>query len=389
MKKIYETNLLFAVVFFLFLFSGGILADINLYRFKVLGESASNYEYIEEEKGNIQAEYVANFPGKVQLVDINGFMRKITGQREMNGVVKLNNGHLTAVDNVMSEECMTHNSQAIIQFNEYCKKQDIELIYVQPAYKISKFDPQLPLGVKDGHNETMDRFLEILSSADVKTLDLRQTMQEENLNSYDFYYRTDHHWTTQGAFYAYTKIAPLIQELTNTALDTKLLTLDNYIIERYPQWHLGARGQRTGSAFAGMDDFDLIYPAFETHIWNQDAETVNSLKDTMVRTEIFLSKDTKNRYTYDWAYDKSEINSLSSTDAKSDLNVLLLSDSFKHALNPYFLLTYREYNEDSYTTLSTAMLQKYAPDVVIILPWPGNLSENSIAFTFVDDADTK
>lgn len=389
MKKLSETNLLFAVVFFLFIFVGGAMADINLYRFKVLGESSSNYEYIEEEKGNLQAEYIANFPYKVLLVDINGFARKIMGQREMNGVVKLKNGHLTAVDNVMNEDCLEKNSQAIIQFNEYCKEQEIRLIFVQPAYKISKYDDQLPPGVEDGHNQTMDRLLDLISSSGVETLDLRQIMHDENINPYDFYYRTDHHWNTQGAFYAYTKIAPLIKEQTNTTLDEELLDLDNYIVETYPEWHLGARGQRTGTAFAGIDNYDLIYPGFETHIFNQEDETVNNLKDSMVRQEIFLSKDTKNRYTYDWAYGKNEINSLISKDAQTDLSVLLLSDSFKHALNPYFLLTYKEYNEDSYTTLSTAMLQKYNPDVVIILPWPGNFSENSINFTFVDDMVTE
>ena len=162
MKKLSENNLLYAIIFLSFIFILGIMADKNLYRFKIYGESNSNYEFIQQEKGNLQAEYSANFPYKVQLVDINGFVKKIVGQREMNGVVKLNNGYLTAVDSTMSDEWLDRNSQAIIQFNEYCIQQGIQLFYVQPAYKISKFDPQLPLGVEDGHNITTDKLLQRL-----------------------------------------------------------------------------------------------------------------------------------------------------------------------------------------------------------------------------------
>lgn len=389
MKKLSENNLLYAIIFLSFIFILGIMADKNLYRFKIYGESNSNYEFIQQEKGNLQAEYSANFPYKVQLVDINGFVKRIVGQREMNGVVKLNNGYLTAVDSTMSDEWLDRNSQAIIQFNEYCIQQGIQLFYVQPAYKISKFDPQLPLGVEDGHNITTDKLLQRLSSSGIKTLDLRQTMYDENINQYDLYYRTDHHWTTQGGFYAFTKIASMIAEETNTTIDENLLKLENYTIENYPKWHLGMRGQRTGTAFAGIDDYDLIYPSFETHIYNSNIDAVNSLKDTMVREQVFQTQDAKNRYTYDWAYAKNDVNSLTSMDAKTDLNVLLLSDSFQHALNPYFLLTYRKYNVGSYGTLSTAMLHKYNPDVVIMVPWPGYFTEGGLGITYVDDAVTE
>lgn len=55
-------------------------------------------------------------------------------------------------------------------------------------------------------------------------------------------------------------------EQTKTTIDENLLNLENYTVENYPEWHLGLRGQRTGSAFAEIDDYDLIYPNFETHI---------------------------------------------------------------------------------------------------------------------------
>ena len=200
------------------------------------------------------------------------------------------------------------------------------------------------------------------------------------------YYRTDHHWTTEGAFYAYTKISEWIKEQTEKELDPVLIDLENYRIDTYHQWHLGMRGQRTGAAFAGIDDYDLIYPKFETHIKKRDDGTVLSLYDALVRTDLFQKANAQNRYTYDAAYTANDINNLVSLDAKTDLKVWLLSDSFQQAIKPYLLLTYKEFHVGGYGTLSTSFIQSNKPDVVIMLVWPGYFNEGSQFTSFVDDA---
>lgn len=388
MKKIIDNNLQFAIIFLCLIFFLGTWADKNLYKFKFYGEAQSNYEFADTQ-GDFQTEYTVNFPLKVQMIDANGFVRRIVGQREMNGIVKLKNGYLTAISEAMTDEYVSINAQEIIKYNEYCKEHGITFLYAQPAYKISKWDNQLPIGVNDGHNETVDHLLEELSTAGVNTLDLRQLMHDDGINQYDLYYRTDHHWTTEGAFYAYQKISTWISENTNTYLDKSLLNLDNYQIDTYKKWHLGWRGQKTGIAFAGIDDYDLIYPKFDTSIYNASDQSVKSLKDSLVKEEVFQKRNTQNRYTYDSAYFNSDINVLTSLDAKTDLNVLLLSDSFQLGMKPYMLLTYNKYRVEGYNSLTTSAIEKYQPNVVVIVAWPGYFATSSINFQFVDDAVTE
>lgn len=384
-ERMKQNNILFAVVFFTFILVFGVIADNNLYRFKYYGETNSNYEFGETE-GNIKTEYVVNFPWKVQLVDFNGLVRNMVGQREMNGVIKLNNGYLTEIAPALSDTAVATNAAAIIAYNNYCNEHGIQLVYVNPAYKISKYDDELPIGVTDGHNDTVDNLLSHLQDGGVDVIDLRKCMFDDAINQYALYYKTDHHWTTEGAFYGYQKIAIWISDKTNTYLDKSLLDINNYNIDTYPQWHLGTRGQRTGALFAGIDDYDLIYPKFETRIHNIEDGNISSLKNALVRMDVFQNRNVQSRYTYDSAYKLNDINSLESLDAKTNLKVLLLSDSFKQAIKPYMLLTYDEFHVSDYGTLSTSVLQKYQPDVVVILPWPGYFQTDDTYFKFVDDA---
>ena len=385
-NKIIQTNILYAVIFFSFIAILGLFADYNLYRYKFYGESARNYS-VGENNGTIQSEYMVNFPFKIQLIDCNGMMRNIIGQHEMNNITKLNNGYLTQVAPALSNGCIHENAEEIIKFNNYCQSHDIAFLYLNPPYKISKYDPQLPVGVTDGHNETVDKLLKELTDAGVNVMDLRQCMHEDGINQYDYFYHTDHHWTTEGAFYAYQKISRWISLKTETDLDVSLLDIDNYHVDTYKKWHLGSWGQRTGASFSGIDDFDLIYPKFDTIIFNRKTSATYSLKDALVNIEVFNNRNIYSNHVYDESYFLREINELTCLNAPSQLSVLVIGDSMTFALNPYMLATYKNYHRvQTYTTttLKTSDIAKYHPDVVIVLRWPGYFDSDRVHFQFID-----
>ena len=344
------------------------------------GKVFSNYESANAFKNKIEEKFYGYIPFKMQLVDLNGLFHKTFLHREMNGIVKLNNGYLTVVNSDYNVQVLSDSSNRIIAFNDYCKKNGVVFLYVQTAYKISKFDPQLPVGVNDVTNQAIDAMIENLKKADVNVLDLRECMHEDGINQYDLYYKTDHHWTNEGAFYGYTKIAPMVANFTGTFLDTSLLDFENYNIETYRKWHLGSRGQRTGLLFASADDYNLISPKFETRIFDSSDNSVQSLKEALVRKSVFENRNAASRYTYDHAYTNRDINNLTSLDAKTDLNVLLLSDSFQQGIKQFMLLTYKDFNIESYWNLSPELIAKYNPDVIIMLPFGGNIT-GQINFT--------
>ena len=386
MRKLRTNNILFMVAFFALLVFLGFNADKNLFDYKFFGKSESNYEFVGSSEHDFITEYTTNFPYKTSFVDLNGLGRKLIGQREMNSVVKLENGYLIDSNSAINMDAVEKNSNAVIAFNDYCREHGTTVLYVQPAYTVSKYDEQLPVGSTETFNENIDLILSRIADGGVLTMDLRETMHEDGVNQYDMYYRTDHHWSTRGGFYAYQKVAKWIAELSGTELDEFLLDLNNYQIDTYLKWHCGSRAQRTGALFAGIDDFELIYPKFETRIERKNDKAIMSLKDALVRMDIFEKSSAQNRYTYDQAYIANDINNLVSLDAKTDLSVWLMSDSYQHAIKQYMLLTYKDFHVTGYGTLSTAFIQKNQPDYVVILPYAGNIVGSKVGFTFVDDA---
>lgn len=370
MKKITFCH---AIVFFAVICVFGGMSYFSYVQKIFSGKVFSNYESANAFKNKIEEKFYGYIPFKMQLVDLNGLFHKIFLHREMNGIVKLNNGYLTVVNSDYNVQVLSDSSNRIIAFNDYCKKNDVVFLYAQTAYKISKFDPQLPVGVNDVRNQAIDAMIENLKKADVNVLDLRECMHEDGINQYDLYYKTDHHWTNEGAFYGYTKIAPMVAYLTVTFLDTSLLDFENYNIETYRKWHLGSRGQRTGLLFASPDDYNLISPKFETRIFDNSDNSIQSLKEALVRKSVFENRNAASSYTYDHAYTNRDINNLTSLDAKTDLNVLLLSDSFQQGIKQFMLLTYKDFNIDSYWNLSPELIAKYNPDVIIMLPFGGNI----------------
>ena len=202
-------------------------------------------------------------------------------------------------------------------------------------------------------------------------------MHNDGIDQYKLYYRTDHHWNTEGAFYAYQHIAKWITKQTGCTLDSRLIDLNNYSITKYYKWHLGSYGQRTGKYYAGIDDYDLICPKFNTELISSDGKTKGSFENVIVNMDVFNKRDATSRYTYDSALAKPYSGHLRASDAKSKLSVYMISDSYSEAVDPYMLLTYRDYSKGSLydlEALSTSVLKEINPDVVILMPFAGNLA---------------
>ena len=366
-----------AIILMGFIILMGICADKNLFDFSVRGIKASNYEFSDNNGNSAELDYAVNFPHKTCFVDLNGAIRKLFHQHEMNGVTKLNNGYLAILNDKIPQASLDEYAKSIIKYNDFCKQNGVIFLYVQPAYKISKYDSELPVGDVDYTNENMDYLGDKLKKNNISVIDLRECMHNDGIDQYKLYYKTDHHWNTEGAFYAYQHIAKWITKQTGCTLDSRLIDLNNYSITKYYKWHLGSYGQRTGKYYAGIDDYDLICPKFNTELISSDGKTKGSFENVIVNMDVFNKRDATSRYTYDSALAKPYSGHLRASDAKSKLSVYMISDSYSEAVDPYMLLTYRDYSKGSLydsESLSTSVLKEINPDVVILMPFAGNLA---------------
>lgn len=353
-----------AIVFVLIIIVIGFISFTNLVNFYVNQEVDYN-EWTADLGNKFETDEATTFFEKFEFININGAARNVLGQREMNGVVKLMNGHLIYPQEKMTDEEIKAYADEVIKYAEFCKAQGKPFLFVQPNLKVDEDNKQLPAGVEDYSNENIDVFLQYLRDADIDVLDIRECMKEDGMDLYDYTYVTDHHWTTEGCFYAFSKITEWIEKETGVVTNSDVTNLDKYKIITYKKWHLGTYGQRVGKYFAGIDDYDLIVPTFDVSFVDGEGNS-HSFYEQAVNPEVFKIRDAKNRYTYDRAlYVPDGVATTS-----QHLSVLLVSDSYATAMAPYLKLAYSNYYFQYYPAgFSADYVIQTNPDVVVLMPF--------------------
>ena len=122
------------------------------------------------------------------------------------------------------------------------------LLYVQTPLKTIDGYTEMPQGITDYANSNTDTFLESLNNAGIDTIDLRQTIKQEGMDLGDLFYKTDHHWKTQTAFWAVGEVTDYLKENLGIDLDPQefYTNSDNYESVFYEKNFLGSQGRRVG-----------------------------------------------------------------------------------------------------------------------------------------------
>lgn len=380
MEKI--KNYTYIIVFMIIVVGLGFLSYRKLVNFYANQERDYN-EWTPELGSKFETDVASTFYHKFGFVNLNGAVSNVLGQPSMNGVVKLNNGYLLTTMNYSSDDVLQEYADSTIRFNDYLENRGTTLVYASTPYTSSKYDPKLPTGIEDYGNDNIDRFMEMIRSAGIDTIDFRETMHEDGIDQYDMMYRTDHHWTTEAGFYAYGILEDYIVEKTGCNVDARVSDINNYTVTTYPKWHLGSRGQRTGIYYAGIDDFNLIIPDFETTLQNSEG-TVGSMQELMINMEPLANKDYTSRYTYDHVMGRG-LGDYTNLDCKNDIRILIITDSFGKAVGPYLAMGFQQIYyvyDGSSTGVTPEFIENYDPDVVIMMYYPDFLQEESKAFSF-------
>lgn len=367
----HRIRLLVLTVLFCLLTGGiGLKSFAGLTDFYINDRENSN-EWTVELGDRLETDMASTFFQKFSFVNLNGLMRRILGQREMNEVVRLNNGYLLNIPEVfksrIDDAVLLHNRYGLEKLQRYLTQRGSHLIFAISPYTSSPYDPEYPAGIEDYGNENLDRYMDILQDSSINVIDFRAAMHEDGIDQYDMMYRTDHHWTTEGGFYAYQQYERLIKELTRCNVDSRVSDQDQYGIWEFKRWHLGSRGQRTGIFFAGIDDFHLFVPNYDTHIQNQNGES-GRMEEILYNKDPLKQRDFTSRYTYDSVLGPT-LGHFLNEETDNKIRILYVSDSFGKAVMPFFALGFREVmtmQNSDLSNLTKQAIEDYDPDVVIL-----------------------
>lgn len=375
-------NKLFVIIFLLIVIGVGALSFAQLTRFYMNQETVNN-EWSPELGSKFETDIVSTFFEKMWFVDLNGAVCRLFHQPYMNEIVRLNNGHLMQTVTPCEDPVLDYFADNTEYFAKYLEDRGTALLYVAPPDSNSKYDSQIPVGFEDYGNQNIDGLMERLNARGIDAVDFREKMHEDGIDHYDMMYKTDHHWTTEAGFYAYGVIEDYITEKTGCTVDERISEIDNYTVTTYKNWHLGSFGQRTGKYYAGVDDFDLIVPKFETSLVNDSGEK-GSFQELVIDTTALEKRDYNSRYTYDSVLGNS-LGHFTNENAANDVKVLVITDSFGKAVNPYLILGFKEvyymYDQDV-SGITPEYIESVDPDVVIMLYYTAPISVATRSFEF-------
>lgn len=363
MKLKVNRNLIVAFVFIGFIFSilmGSTLKlyikwYINLENNKITYSKYLDNDYSLGNKSKaaiLTAEKIFN-DGIVQrneLINIFGLVQKVTGNLKVydgvsasHDVIRLNNGKITFV--VSEKYDLSKQLESMITLKEQLEICDVDFLFVQLPYKINKYDKQLPLGIDDFSNENADVFISSLNKENISTFDLRDEIVEDKLDHYSLFFKTDHHWKPETGLWASAKICEELNRDYGFKIDLSLLDKDKFISNIYTDYFLGSEGKRVGKYYAGVDDFTVLLPKYDTdmssEVLDRDASKVNisgTFEDVMI-FDKHLGKVNyfgKNPYA---AYMGGDFPlSVIRNNKLADKKILLLRDSHSCVFSPFFSL---------------------------------------------------
>ena len=156
-------------------------------------------EYVPKYEKYINEQFVL----RNKWIDLKSRVEYYIGKTENNGIVYGKDNYMFDKVQTINEKQLEKNFLSIKKFIEKYHNESIKFALIPSSYEI--LNEKLPYGLKlFDQSIIINKLYDEYSKYDnVKVLDFLNL-----LNSYDneyIYYKTDHHWTTLGAYYAYVE----------------------------------------------------------------------------------------------------------------------------------------------------------------------------------------
>lgn len=308
------------------------------------------------------------------FVNCYGSLQKLQGRQIVTDVDKSNTVYLLSSGLLTFTSPRFDMSRCAGKLNElsgWLEQQGIGMLYVQTPPKTRQETPDLPYWLTDYHHFNTNDLLEQLTA--VKVLDLRKELQKEQIRTVDFFYKTDHHWNTDAAFWACGKTVTCLGESFGFSFDSRACHIDNYTRHSLPAGFLGSQGKRVGEIYGGIDDYEWLLPRFETdfQVTIDGAEASGNFETTIFLKEKVdkTKKPSTNRYYAYFGDDHGEKIIINKRVEKG--RVLLLQDSFGIPFSAFLALGVHELRVLDLRSFREQTLKEYVsdwkPDVVVLL----------------------
>lgn len=310
--------------------------------------------------------FADRFPQRNTWVGINAYTTLAEGNNGASGVYNCKNGCLINKP-VSTENNLDKNISAVADFAKSIDAPTTVMLVPSTGYIADDVLPKFHDKYND--DEDISRISSTLSKDKIGFVDLREHFKSEYKNGSQLYYKTDHHWTTKGAYTGYQE---LCKALGVTPIDDSTLKKDSY-----PDFY--------GTTYSSSGFW--LTPPDNIEIWSNPN---NSSKNISVKiTEGANIKTSGSMYFTDHLKEDDKypvfidgnhaLTEITNTNAKNG-TILLIKDSFSHSLAPFLAENYRKvvlvdlrYYKESVSDLVSA----YNPEQVVVLYGIDNLATDT------------
>ncbi|PJI06710.1 MULTISPECIES: DHHW family protein [Clostridium] len=249
--------------------------------------------------------------GKYTFIELYGYIQKLMCKNEESNfeVVKDENGFLHYTYFASQPNAVYPLVKRMQALKSNLKDKNTKLIYMMPPDKYIRGYSKFPYGIPYSYsNETADAFLNLLKKNNINTIDLRKNLSKSDIPNDQLFFKTDHHWTIQTAFYEFGELVKTLNERYDLNIDKDgfYTNKNNYNFITYKNSYVGSMGRKTGITYSGVDDFTLIYPKFDTNynFYCKTGSQIFNFNGRFEDTLLTISPFRTNKGTYDLEADK-------------------------------------------------------------------------------------
>ena len=250
---------------------------------------------------------------------------RICGSRLENGVYIGRNGQLLEQIEVADENHLAANIKAIKSFSESQSKIPVRMMLVPDAANV--LNHSLPALAKPEDQTQMFSMVRKDLGDSVEWFDVSTELNKHKTEK--IYYKTDHHWTTLGAFYAFQAAAP--------SLGIEGDLSGKYVSYAVSDSFNGMLASKSGVNLGEKEQIDIYVPTEE------DTDLIVDYVDEGKRsTSLYDSSKLKEKdqYTVFLGGNSSLLDIR--TVSTSTKRLLLVKDSFANSFIPFLTPYYRE-----------------------------------------------
>lgn len=334
-KKLNVVNLITCIVFFGILIAFPIItiftpkekfSDIENRTLQSMPKASAKTIYDRSYMNKLETYISDHFAGRTDWIKAKTAVETLVGKYERNGIYILNERLVEKID----EPDYTLIDKSIEAINKFSEDNAVPVYFMLVPTSAEIYGDELPESAPNVNQKDFINYVYGGLSKNISTIDAYSAMQSEKLDY--IYYRTDHHWTTKGAYYAY--------ETAGKKMGYMPVPLDMYDVEHASDEFQGTFYSKALYDGVEKDKLDIYHyssgnsvtDVLITSEYGKDPESY----DSMYFREFL---DVKDKYSTFLGTNQPVVTIKTDSDGGK---LLMFKDSYAHCYAPFLTQHYSE-----------------------------------------------